>query len=313
MPQQDNRNPGVQLYNALLLLIDIFMFYVKATYNIVMAIFHMFVLPEAEDVSRDVVLVTGAGHGMGKCVALQYAALGSTVVCMDINDVTNSETVAEIKQRGGKGFGFVCDVTNRQQIADVLQKIKTQVGVVTILVNNAGIMPTHSLLDQTEAEIRKTFDLNVMAHFWLLQALLPDMIQKNRGHIVALSSVAGLVGFKNLVPYCGTKYAVRGIMEALEEELRADPRKPKIKFTSIYPYMVDTGLCKRPHFRFPQLMKMVKPDEAAAAIIDAQRRGLAEASIPKYLLYLNTFMRNFPRVNGQMLGDFLDTGLHSDL
>lgn len=139
------------------------------------------------------------------------------------------------------------------------------------------------------------------------------MIQKNRGYIVAMSSVAGLVGFKNLVPYCGTKFAVRGIMEALAEELRADPRKPNIKFTSIYPYMVDTGLCKRPHTRFPSLMKMVNPEDAAAAIIDAQRRGLVEASIPRYLLYLNTFMRNFPLKNGQLLGDFLDTGVNSDL
>lgn len=139
------------------------------------------------------------------------------------------------------------------------------------------------------------------------------MIEKNRGHIVALSSVAGLVGFKNLVPYCGTKFAVRGIMEALAEELRADARKPNVKFTSIYPYMVDTGLCKRPHTRFPKLMKMLKPEDAAAAIIDAQRRGVVETSIPKYLLYLNCFMRNFPLKNGQMLGDFLDTGVHSDL
>lgn len=102
-------------------------------------------------------------------------------------------------------------------------------------------------------------------------------------------------------------------MEAMAEELRADPRKPNIKFTSIYPYMVDTGLCKKPFTRFPSLMKMVKPDDAAAAIIDAQRRGLVEASIPKYILYLNTFMRIFPLKTGQELGNFLDTGLKSDL
>lgn len=315
MPQQDNSaaNPGVQLYNVLLILVDLVVFWVKAAVNIVMSIVHLVVPPEPEDVSRDVVMITGAGHGMGKCLALQYAALGSTVVCVDINEKTNSETVAEVKRLGGNAFGFGLDVTNRAQILDVTKQIKEKVGVVTILVNNAGIMPTHPLLQQTEAEIRKTFEINVMAHFWLIQALLPDMIAKNRGRIVALSSIAGLVGFKNLVPYCGTKYAVRGIMEALAEELRADPRKPDIRFTSIYPYMVDTGLCKRPHTRFPELMKMVKPDEAAAAIIDAQRRGLVEASIPKYLLYLNTFMRNFPLKNGQLLGDFLDTGLNSDL
>uniref|UniRef100_A0A182SWY7 Uncharacterized protein n=1 Tax=Anopheles maculatus TaxID=74869 RepID=A0A182SWY7_9DIPT len=181
------------------------------------------------------------------------------------------------------------------------------------MINNAGIMPTHSLLQQTENEIRKTFDINVLAHFWFIQSLLPDMIKQNRGHIVVLSSIAGMIGFKYLVPYCGTKFAVRGIMEALSEELRADPAKPNIKFTTIYPYMVDTGLCKRPYTRFPSLLKMVKPDDAAAAIIDAQRRGLIEASIPKYLLYLNTWFRNLPLRVGQEFGDLLDTGLQSDL
>ena len=86
------------------------------------------------------------------------------------------------------------------------------------------------------------------------------MIKQNRGHIVVLSSIAGMIGFKYLVPYCGTKFAVRGIMEALSEELRADPAKPNVKFTTIYPYMVDTGLCKRPYTRFPSLLKMVKPE-----------------------------------------------------
>ncbi|XP_055613468.1 estradiol 17-beta-dehydrogenase 11 isoform X3 [Uranotaenia lowii] len=313
MPQEQSPNAGVQLYNVLLILVDLLMLWAKSTYNIVMGVVHMFSPPEAEDVSKDVVLITGAGHGMGKCLALQYAALRSTVVCVDINEATNSGTVAEIKRQGGTAFGYVLDVTNRQQINDVAKKIKEQVGVVTILVNNAGIMPTHPLLQQTEAEIRETFEINVMAHFWLLQAFLPDMIQKNRGHIVALSSAAGLVGLKNLVPYCGTKFAVRGIMEALSEEIRADPRKPNIKFTTIMPYMVDTGLCKRPHARFPDAMKLVKPEDAAAAIIDAQRRGVVEATIPKYLLYLNSFMRNFPIKNGQMLGDFLDAGVNSDL
>lgn len=63
---------------------------------------------------------------------------------------------------------FSCDVTSRQQIVDVVEKAKQQVGVITILVNNAGIMPTHPLLQQTEQEITKTFNINVMAHFWVI-------------------------------------------------------------------------------------------------------------------------------------------------
>ncbi|XP_052900488.1 short-chain dehydrogenase/reductase family 16C member 6 isoform X1 [Anopheles moucheti] len=311
--RESSNNPAVMAYNAVLVLFDVLVFIVKSIYIVGRGLFEMAVLPPARDVSGDIVLITGAGHGMGKNLSLQYASLGTTVVCVDVNEKTNQETVNAIKGKGGKAFGYTCDVTNRQQVVETCKKIRDQVGIVTILINNAGIMPTHSLLQQTENEIRKTFDINVLAHFWFIQALLPDMIKQNRGHIVVLSSIAGMIGFKYLVPYCGTKFAVRGIMEALSEELRADPAKPKIKFTTIYPYMVDTGLCKRPYTRFPSLLKMVKPDDAAAAIIDAQRRGLIEASIPKYLLYLNTWFRNLPLRVGQEFGDLLDTGLQSDL
>lgn len=99
-------------------------------------------------------------------------------------------------------------------------KVLTEVGDVSILINNAGIMPQHEMLKHSEGEIRKVFEINTIAHCWMFQAFLPKMIEKNRGHIVALSSIAGIVGFKNLVPYCGSKFAVRGMMEAMAEELR---------------------------------------------------------------------------------------------
>lgn len=99
-------------------------------------------------------------------------------------------------------------------------QVLKDVGAVTILVNNAGIMPSHDLLKHTEDEIKNIYNINVIAHFWLFQAFVPKMIEDNRGHIVALSSMAGIMGFQNLVPYCGSKFAVRGIQEAFSEELR---------------------------------------------------------------------------------------------
>ncbi|XP_055613476.1 short-chain dehydrogenase/reductase family 16C member 6 isoform X4 [Uranotaenia lowii] len=312
MPQEQP-NAGVKMYNLIILLVDVVVMLVRWIFYTLESIYLLVVPRTPEDVSKDVVLVTGAGHGIGRCLAQQYAQLGATVVCLDINEKMNQETVSLIKGQRGNAFGYVCDVTNRQQIIDTAKTIKEQVGVVTILINNAGIMPTHPLLLQTEGEIRKTFEINVLAHFWMLQTYLPDMIQKNRGHIVALSSIAGLVGLNNLVPYCGSKYAVRGIMEALFEEIRQDPRKPQIFLTSVYPYMVDTGLCKKPHMRFQNLMRLVKPEEAAAAIIEGQRRRQEDVSIPKYLLYLNTFVRMFPLKAANLLRDFLDSGVESDL
>lgn len=139
------------------------------------------------------------------------------------------------------------------------------------------------------------------------------MIKKKKGHIVALSSCAGLFGLKNLVPYCGTKFAVKGIMQALSEEMRITEPEADIKFTTIYPYMVDTGLCKKPKMRFASAMKLVKPYQAAAAIVKAQRLGVFEESIPKYFVYLEMLMKFFPKKALHTITDFMDSGVESDL
>lgn len=100
------------------------------------------------------------------------------------------------------------------------ERIIAEIGHVSVVVNNAGVMPSHPLLKHTENEIRHVFDVNVFANFWILDSFLPHMIEKGRGHIIAMSSMAGMCGLNNLVPYCATKFAVRGIMEALTEEIR---------------------------------------------------------------------------------------------
>lgn len=193
-------------------------------------------------------------------------------------------------------------------------KVLKEVGAVTILVNNAGIMPQHDMLQHTENEIRKIIEINTVAHFWMFQAFLPKMIETNRGHIVALSSMAGLMGFQNLVPYCGSKYAVRGIQEALSEELRCKSKgKSQIKFTTIFPYMVDTGLCKKVKIRFEKFMPVINPQEAAAEIISAQRKGIEEMSIPKHLYYMNAFFRMFPNKSNLYVKDFFEAYVESDM
>lgn len=109
------------------------------------------------------------------------------------------------------------------------ERVKDQVGPVSVLVNNVGIMPTHPLPQQSAEEIQRVFDVNVFSQFWTIQAFLDQMKEQGRGHIICLSSIAGLVGLANLVPYCATKYAVRGMMEALHEELREGPYKDLVR------------------------------------------------------------------------------------
>ncbi|XP_020289483.1 short-chain dehydrogenase/reductase family 16C member 6-like isoform X2 [Pseudomyrmex gracilis] len=301
----------VKAYNGALVLADVLLLILKILYYICESVYRFFVPAEEKSVAGEIVLITGTGHGIGKELALRYASLGATVVCWDLNQEANEETVNEIKKtEAAAAYAYQCDVSNREQVLSVAERVKKEIGDVTILVNNAGIMPCHAFLDHTNDEIRKIFDINVLAHFWMLQAFLPSMIEKNHGHIVALSSLAGLSGIPNLVPYCASKFAVRGLMESISEELRtATKGKSLIKFTTIYPYMVDTGLCKKPKIRFPNAVPLVSPGEAASQIIRAQRTDHREKTVPSYWLSLTVIGRMLPDSAVQSALDFAECGV----
>jgi len=308
---QDEQGIGPKVLSVAMLILDILVLFFRLTLSQIEFIYKQFVPVEPKSVKDEIILITGSGHGIGRELSLQYAALGGIIVCVDINEAGNLETVKEVKANGGKAHAYVCDVSKSDKVKELADRIRKEVGEVSVLVNNAGIMPCKQFLDHEEAEIRKMFDVNVFAHFWLNKAFLPSMIMKNRGHIVALSSMAGVIGLPNLVPYCGSKFAVRGIMEALGEELRADPRKLHIKTTTIYPYIVDTGLCQRPKIRFPSILGIVKPKEAAAEIINAMRIEKMEHSIPFTMLGLNNWCRIQPNKFNHVLKDFIDSGLEA--
>lgn len=299
-----------KLYSSISLAIEVAVLIVRIFITIFESIYRLVVPEEEKPVNNETVLITGTGHGMGRELALQYAQLGAAVICVDINKESNDETVKLINDLGKKkARSYQCDVSNEQQVKVLVDKIKQEVGFVSILVNNAGIMPCHRFFTYTEAEIQKLFGINVYAHIWLLQNLLPDMIEKNHGHVITLSSMAGVIGIENLAPYCATKFAVRGMMESLHEEIRTRTKGTNIKFTVIYPYMVDTGLCQKPVIRFPSILSMVKPKEAARQIIQAARRDLMEHSIPSTLLGINNFFRLLPYKAGVLLKDFLGSTL----
>ncbi|KAM8717131.1 hypothetical protein ACLKA7_003924 [Drosophila subpalustris] len=282
--------------------------------ELVIILAQSFVPKKQKDISKDVVLITGTGHGIGRELALHYASWGSTVVCVDINEQNNMETVQKVKSLNcGAVHSFSCDVSKREQVLALAERVLAEVGPVTVLVNNVGIMPTHPLPQQSAEEIQRVFDVNVFSQFWTIQAFLGQMKEQGRGHIICLSSIAGLVGLSNLVPYCATKYAVRGLMEALHEELREGPYKDLIKVTTIFPYMTNTGLCKYPKVKFPSILGLLDPKEVAKRIVEAHRADCVEVTIPRCLLHINNWTRLLPSKCGIMLKDYIDSGVESDL
>merc|ERR1719153_1259458 len=190
-----------------------------------------------KDISGQVVLVTGGGSGIGRLMCQRFARLGAIVVTWDINTAGNNETVDLIKKEGHRAFAFTVDMSNKEAIYSAATETKEKVGPVTILVNNAGIVSGNTLLDTPDTKIVKTFEVNVLAHFWTIKAFLPDMIASKGGHVVNIASLAGHAGTNKLVDYCSSKFAAVGLDEAFRVELAVQGHSDYIKtgmFSGVY-------------------------------------------------------------------------------
>ncbi|RLU22121.1 hypothetical protein DMN91_006501 [Ooceraea biroi] len=147
-------------------------------------------------------------------------------------------------------YGFVVDISKRLEVQETMRLMKRiDVPDVTILINNAAVLYHKPYLNYNPDDVENTFKVNVFSNFWTIEVFLPMMLHRGSGHIVAISSMCGIYGVSQKVAYCSSKFAVRGLMEALHEEIRLDKRKPNIHFTTIYPFYIDTGLAEDPKYR----------------------------------------------------------------
>jgi len=219
-----------------------------------------------KNISGQVVLVTGGGSGIGRLMCLRYARLGATVVTWDINKLGNEETVEMIKKEGNRAFSYTVDMSSKDDIYRVAEKTKEDVGPVTILVNNAGIVSGTAVMDTPDAKIVKTFEVNVLAHFWTIKAFLPDMIKHKLGHIVNVASLAGHSGTNKLVDYCSSKFAAVGLDEAFRVELFVQGHSDYIKTTVVCPYYISTGMFAGVQSK---LIPILVPEYVADSVVGA--------------------------------------------
>jgi len=192
------------------------------------------VIPEKlffKDVSGQIVLITGGGSGIGRLMCQRFARLGATIVTWDINKTGNEETVEMIKKEGLRAVCYTVDISSKEAIYEAAVRTKEEVGPVTILINNAGIVSGSPILDTPDARIIKTFEVNTFAHFWTIE-----------GHIVNIASLAGHAGSTKLVDYCASKFAAVGIDEAFRVELFTQGHSDYIKTTVVCPYYISTGM-----------------------------------------------------------------------
>ncbi|XP_077286921.1 epidermal retinol dehydrogenase 2-like isoform X2 [Arctopsyche grandis] len=304
----------LQLYSICVLIWDVSWLILYSIYFILKAAKELLLPPPLKSVSKEVVMVVGCGRGVGKEIVKIMAMLGATVVCVDINKDSNNLTVMQIKQmmpyKSKKIHSFTCDVTNHSDVIKLANDIKNEVGNITMMFHCCGIPSPRSLLTEDPRNLNKTFDLAIMSQFWLLDAFLPTMIKNNHGHIVALTSVAGLSGQKEQLPLSVSQFAVQGLAESLLEEFRIN-RKDNIHVTiiHIYPFILNSDTAADIRLRIPSYFGTIKARLAAQCIIDAVRRNYIEVSIPKHLIFIGHLLRILPRQATIMIREMLDTGV----
>uniref|UniRef100_A0A8C3RCW3 Short chain dehydrogenase/reductase family 16C member 5 n=1 Tax=Cyanoderma ruficeps TaxID=181631 RepID=A0A8C3RCW3_9PASS len=240
----------------------------------------------------EIVLITGSANGIGRQVALKLAPLGVTLVLWDIDDEGNKETSRLAQQNGAtRVFVYHCDCSIREDVYEQADKVKQEVGDVTILINNTGILIGRKFLELTDEDFEKTLRTNFFSQVWTCKAFLPAMVACNRGHLVSTASGAGLLGFYRLSDYCASKSAIIGMMEAINSELYHGG-KHGIKTTIICPYFISTRLSKGFKSAKPCLFPVYDPEYAASRIVDAIKKEKFYLIMPPavYLFGLKIFL-----------------------
>lgn len=149
------------------------------------------------------VLITGSGHGLGREIALKFSRLGVNLVLVDINASNNEQVKRDIQNCDNsiKVLTYSVDIRQENEVAKLAVSIKQKLGDIDILINNAGIVQCLPFLELSPSLVERTFQVNALAHIWTIKHFLPAMIENKRGHIVAISSIAGIIGSKYLTDY----------------------------------------------------------------------------------------------------------------
>ncbi len=191
------------------------------------------------DLSDKVAIVTGAGQGIGRAIALSLAKDGAKLVINDIVEENAKEVVKEIESNGGDATAILADVSNKNAVEHMISLTLEKYGQIDILVNNAGISgPMVPVQNLREEDWDKVINVDLKGTFLCSQAVIPSMLEKQYGKIVNISSIAGKEGNANMTAYCAAKSGIIGFTKALAEEVV----KNGINVNCICPALIATEL-----------------------------------------------------------------------
>jgi 3-oxoacyl-[acyl-carrier protein] reductase len=204
-------------------------------------------------IENSVAIVTGAGRGIGRAIAIELGRMGAKVVLAARSRAELEKTAQVI---GAKASVMPTDVRKKEQVERLFE-----IGPVDILVNAAGLGVFGPVQDFKDEDFENLVETNLRGIFFTCRFVLPSMIERKRGHIINIASIAGKVGSANRVVYCATKFGVVGFTESLAEEVR----QYGIRATVICPGSTDTGFSSA-ETAGKARERMLRPEDVAHAV-----------------------------------------------
>ena len=222
------------------------------------------------------VLITGGASGIGKIMGRM--ALEKGAKCFIIWDINLAGIEATRKELGkyGKVKGYVVDVSNHEVVNLAYRKTVEDCGKVDILINCAGIITSNKTFDQqTYDEMTRTMNINTLAPMFVTRAMLPDMLERNSGHVCTIASAGGMLSNPKMSVYAASKWGAIGWSDSVRIELQ--DMKSDVHFTTVAPYYINTGMFDGVKSR---IIPILKPEYVCKRIIRAIERNKSFRGIP---------------------------------
>ena len=192
----------------------------------------------AQSLNGKTAFVTGAARGIGKAIALHLAKEGVHIGLLARTKSALKEVAADIESYGVKVAYATADVSSKEQVDAAIASLTKDLGPADILINNAGIATFGTVMEMDPEEWKKILDVNLMGTYYVTRAVLPQLIEKNAGDIITISSTNGLNGAATSSAYSASKFAVIGFTESLAQEVRRN----NIRVSTLTPSTVATDL-----------------------------------------------------------------------
>jgi NAD(P)-dependent dehydrogenase (short-subunit alcohol dehydrogenase family) len=185
-----------------------------------------------------VALVTGAGGGIGQGIAARFAAEGAKVGVLDVQAAGVQQTVEQITTNGGSAVPLVCDLRDPDQVKGAVAQLRAAFGTISVVVNNAAVMPAGRLHETALEDWDRVFDVNVRGAYLVCREIIPDMIANSGGSIIHMASITGVLGLPGIAAYSATK----GALIALTQAMSTDYARYGIRINAVSPGTIDSPM-----------------------------------------------------------------------